>query len=160
MTRAGWVVTAAVAAALAGAAAWAASSLGDAEQAAADAAADTAACRRLVGQITAMGEGAAPADAGGEDVGPRIERAMAAAEIDADALTRVAPQPPRQGRRSTQVGLRSVTLRQALSFVSALVNGRGVSLESFRLTVPAAEGTSDGEWDVELSVSQATQKSR
>jgi hypothetical protein len=175
--RAGWIFGAALALALGGAGAWSGSTLSDAKQAAADAAADTAACRRLAEQITAARSWPATSRPAGDDIGPRLERAMAAADVDAEALARVAPQPPRPvgqtgtAVRSTQVALQRITLKQALAFVANLVGERrgGLTLESFDLTVPTAEpggvavngpGDTGTEWDVDLSVSQVVKVSR
>ncbi len=167
--RAVAIVSAALVLAVASAAAWCGSTLSDAKQAAADAAADTADCRRLADQVAAARRAPASGGPATDDLGPRLERALAAADVDAEALARVAPQPPRPiagtglARRSTQVELRLVTVRQALSFVSALVadGPAGVTLDSFRLTTPAADAGAppggDDDWDVELSVSQVTQ---
>ena len=170
--RAGWIIAATVALALGGAGAWSGSTLSDAKQAAADAAADTAACRRLADQIVSLRASPSATRPADDDLGPRLERAMAAADIDADALARVAPQPPRPvgqtgvAVRSTQVALRRVTLKAALSFVGNLVGDgrRGLTLETFELTVPATEpgaaADAGDEWDVDLSVSQVVKGTR
>ena len=161
MTRAGWIIVATVAIAVAAAGGWAASAVSDAEQAASDARADTADCRRLADQIAAARR--SPTTGPADDIGARLARAQAAADLTDEELARVAAQPVRpDGRRSTQVALQRVTLRQALSFVTSLVgDGGGPTLESFHLTVPPAGGgpnataAGDDEWDVDLSVSTA-----
>ena len=169
MTRAAWILVATVAIALAAAVAWSASTLADARQQAADAAADTAACRQLSGRIATLRH-ATTGPANGGELGPLLEAALSTAEVEADAVARVAPQPPARtadggpARRSTQIALRAVTLHQALSFVAALTAGPGgVRLDTFRLTVPNADAggpplgvapPGDDEWDAELSVSQ------
>jgi hypothetical protein len=155
VNRAGVIVTVTVLLAVATAVAWCASSLSDAKHSAADATADTAECNRLADQIRSARQSPTTASTGGDDIGARLTRAATAAELGEDAVARVAQQPPRKGRRATQVVLRSVTLRQALSFVADLVghDRAGPTLESLQLSTAAAAG-GDDDWDAELLVSQ------
>lgn len=132
-----------------------------ARAAAADEARNLVECRRLIGQITALRD--QPEIAEAEELEPtalthQIEAARAAADIPADALIRILPQPSRAvgdsgySQVATEVLINDVTLRQLVHFLIEVTQGEG-QLSVTRLRLSGDRGSVVGEiWDSEVTL--------
>ena len=152
-----WLALAVLAAALA--AVWCYGKLVASREQAAAAAAELAECRRYA---DAIGEGRkAPSLASAEqpqaELGRRIERAAKAAKLPAGGVERIGAEQqarltPQTVRRSRQVILRGVTLRQTMTFLHELsAADRGLRVQDLRLTAPRGDAAGD-RWGVEATL--------
>lgn len=155
-----WELTLAVVG-LAALAIWSGARLRSARQAALAAAEDVAACQQIAARIAVLRD--RPAVAGVQErasaeTATRVERAAAAAHITASrSLVSISPEPPRRlgetayKEAPTQVLLRDVTLRQLVTFLSAVCGeGSGLRPKLLRLSAPRAEAVDT--WSAEVTL--------
>ena len=134
---------------------------------AAAAAAELADCRGFADAIVAARRtpSLAASDEPQTELNRRIERAAKAAKLPGGAVAKIGAErqarlDPQTVRRSRQVDLRGVTLRQAMTFLHALTAADpGLTVADLRLTAPLDGGTggdAGDRWAVEANLAYQT----
>ena len=140
---------------------WSYGRLSDRRAAAIGAGNDAVACVRLAAGIEALSRQPTQADSKElqvRDLTRRIEQSASQAGIEMENLIRIWPQPATRisdtpyKKKSTQVLLRQVSLRQVIRFHHALeTDSPGLGVTGLRLTAPRRENT-NGLWSAESTL--------
>jgi hypothetical protein len=118
-------------------------------------------CQQLATRIRGLREAPAVAQSqaiAASELVRRIERAMASAELAPDRLGSVLPEAPKRVEdspyveRPTNLQIRSVSLRQLVSFLHAVTSDSGLRITSIRLAEPREETAVDA-WNADVTVS-------